>query len=91
MVRPLLLDEAHLQAGLIERVGIGGHFLGQPETRTFTRGEYVAAWPPAGKALLDLVREEALDLLHNHRPPALPDGAAQRIEAIVAGADRALA
>jgi trimethylamine--corrinoid protein Co-methyltransferase len=91
MARPLLLDEEHLQAGLIERVGIGGHFLGQRETRTFTRGEYMAAWPPAGKSLLDLVRKEALDLLHHHRPPPLPAGAAQRIEAIVADADQALA
>jgi trimethylamine:corrinoid methyltransferase-like protein len=91
MARPLLVDDEHLQAGLIERVGIGGHFLGQRETRTFTRCEYVPAWPPASRALLDMVREEALEILHNHQPLALPEGAADKIEAILAQADRALA
>jgi trimethylamine--corrinoid protein Co-methyltransferase len=91
MARPFLVDEAHLQAELIERVGIGGHFLGQRETRAFTRSEYVSCWPPAGADLLDLVREEALDILHNHQPPALQDGTADKIEAVLAAADRALA
>jgi trimethylamine--corrinoid protein Co-methyltransferase len=91
MARPFLVDEEHLQAGLIERVGIGGHFLGQRETRTFTRTEYVPAWPPAGADLLDLVHEEALDILHNHQPPPLPPGAGEKIEAILAEADKALA
>jgi trimethylamine--corrinoid protein Co-methyltransferase len=91
MVGPVPVDEEHLQADLIERVGIGGHYLSQRETRSFTRREYVPVWPPAGSSMLDLVHQEALDILHNHRPPALPDGAAERIEATVAEADRALA
>jgi trimethylamine--corrinoid protein Co-methyltransferase len=91
MARPFLVDEDHLQAGLIERVGIGGHFLGQRETRAFTRSEYVPSWPPAGADLLDLVHEDALDILHHHQPPPLPEGAADKIEAILAAADEALA
>jgi trimethylamine--corrinoid protein Co-methyltransferase len=91
MARPLLVDQEHLQADLIERVGIGGHFLGQRETRTFTRREYVRSWPPAGQALLDAIHEEALEILHSHRPPPLPAGGKEQIEAIVAEADRALA
>jgi len=91
MARPILVDEEHLQADLIERVGIGGHYLAQPETRAFTRREYVPAWPPAGETLLELVHAEALDILRTHQPPPLPDGAASRIEAIVEEADRALA
>jgi trimethylamine--corrinoid protein Co-methyltransferase len=91
MARPLLVDDEHLQAGLIERVGIGGHFLGQRETRAYTRREYVPVWPPAGEDLLEVVHEEALDILHNHQSPPLPGGAADKIEAIVAAADRALA
>jgi trimethylamine--corrinoid protein Co-methyltransferase len=85
------LDDEHLQAGLIERVGIGGHYLGQRETRTFTRREYVSAWPPQDLPLLELVHEEALDILHTHQPSPLPDGAGTQIEAILAAADRALA
>ena len=91
MSRPLLVDEEHLQAGLIERVGIGGHFLGQRETRTFTRSEYVPSWPPADQVLLEAIHQEALDILHNHQPPPLPPGAAEQTQTIVAEADRALA
>jgi trimethylamine--corrinoid protein Co-methyltransferase len=90
MCRSLLVDEEHLQSDLIERVGIGGHYLGQRETRTYTRREYVQAWPPADGSLLDLVHGEALDILHNHRPPPLPSGADSAIEAIVAEADQEL-
>ncbi len=91
MVRPVVMDDEHLQAGLIERVGIGGHFLGQRETRTFTRREYVPSWPPADQVLLESIHEEALDILHNHQPPSLPPGAEEQIKAIVAEADRVLA
>jgi trimethylamine--corrinoid protein Co-methyltransferase len=91
MVGPLAADDAHLQAGLIERVGIGGHFLGQRETRTFTRREYVPSWPPADQVLLEAIHEEALDILHNHQPPPLPPGAEEQIKTIVTEADRALA
>jgi trimethylamine--corrinoid protein Co-methyltransferase len=90
LARPLLADEDHLQADLIERVGIGGHYLGQRETRAYTRREYVPVWPPAGRTALEVAREEALEIVGNHRPPPLPEGAAERIEAIMAEADRAL-
>jgi trimethylamine--corrinoid protein Co-methyltransferase len=90
MAQPVLVDDEHLQAELIERVGIGGHFLGQRETRTFTRREYVPPWPPAGRGVLEMVHEEALEILNNHQPPPLPRGADEAIEAIVAEADEAL-
>jgi len=90
MARPLLMDDEHLQADLIERVGIGGQYLGQRETRNLTRSEYVPMWPPAGKTATEVVHEEALDILHNHHPLPLPEGAADKIEAIVAEADKAL-
>ena len=41
--------------------------------------------------MLEIARAEALDILHNHQPPPLPEGAADKIEAIVAEADKALA
>jgi trimethylamine:corrinoid methyltransferase-like protein len=91
MLRPVLVDEEHLQADLIERVGIGGHYLNQRETQAFTKREYVPVWPPADKTMWEVAHAEALDILHNHRPPPLPAGAADRIETIVAGAARALA
>jgi trimethylamine--corrinoid protein Co-methyltransferase len=91
MHKPLRVDDEHLQAGLIERVGIGGHFLGQRETRAATRREYVPIWPPAGRTMREVAREEALEILHTHHPPSLPEGAWEQIEAIVADADKALA
>lgn len=91
MAKPVLVDEEHLQVDLIERVGIGGTYLTQRETRNFTRSEYVPMWPPEGKTAMEVVHEEALDILHNHQPPPLPEGAADKIEAIVAEADKALA
>jgi trimethylamine--corrinoid protein Co-methyltransferase len=90
IAKPVLVDEEHLQPGLIERVGIGGNYLTQRETRAFTRREYVSMWPPAGKTMLEVVHAEALDILHNHQPPPLPTGAVDKIEAIVAEADGAL-
>jgi trimethylamine--corrinoid protein Co-methyltransferase len=91
MARPVVAHDVDLQAELIERVGIGGHYLSQPETRTATRREYVPGWPPAGQTMLEIAHEEALDILHHHQPPPLPDGALAQIEAIVAEADKALA
>jgi trimethylamine--corrinoid protein Co-methyltransferase len=91
IVRPVPVDEEHLQADLIARVGIGGNFLGKQETRAFTRREYVTSWPPPDKALLEMVHSEALEILHSHQPPPLPEGAGDRIEALVAKADKVLA
>lgn len=91
MAAPLLVDEEHLQADVIKRVGIGGHYLNQPETRTFTREEYVPKWPPSGESMRAVAHAEALDILHNHQPPPPPKGAREEIEAIVAQADDALA
>jgi trimethylamine--corrinoid protein Co-methyltransferase len=91
MLGPILVDEAHLQADLIERVGIGGHYLSQPETRAFTRREYVPRWPPAGKSMVELAHSGALEILQGHEPPPLPPGAERAIEEVVAEADRDLA
>jgi trimethylamine--corrinoid protein Co-methyltransferase len=90
MKAPLLLDDEHLQAELIERVGIGGHYLRQPETRDYTRREYIPVWPPAGKSALELAREEALEIVHHHQPPALPEGVADEFENLLREADAAL-
>ncbi|UCD42699.1 MAG: trimethylamine methyltransferase family protein [Chloroflexota bacterium] len=91
MVKPLNVDEAHLQAELIAKVGIGGHYLKQRETRDFTKQEYVPMWPPADKTILELAREEALEIYHHHEPPPLPSGARSQMETILKEADAAFA
>lgn len=90
MTAPVLVDEEHLQVDLIERVGIGGHYLRQSETRSFTRREYIPVWPPAGKTVLEIARQEALNILYNFQPPPLPEGAADKFENIIAEADSVL-
>jgi trimethylamine:corrinoid methyltransferase-like protein len=82
IVKPIPVDESHLQADLIEQVGIGGHFLNLPETRDYTRSEYIPMWPPANQDIMEIAREEALDIYHNHSPPSLPKDAEERLESI---------
>ena len=63
------------------------------EARAIKR--YIPGSPRKMRLVADLIRgksvEEALDILHNHEPLALPNGAAEQIEAVVAEAYRALA
>jgi len=87
MLQPIKVDAEHLQSELIEQVGIGGSYLARRETRDYTRREYVPLWPPAGKEMMKIVRDEALEILHNHKPASLPDGASAKMEAIMAEAD----
>jgi trimethylamine:corrinoid methyltransferase-like protein len=91
MVRPIRIDEEHLSADLIERVGIGQHYLKRPETLASLRKEYVRVWPPTGRDTLDLVHGEARQILENHRSLALPEGALERMREIASEADRKLA
>jgi trimethylamine--corrinoid protein Co-methyltransferase len=91
MLAPINVDDEHLQVDLIKRVGVGGEFLTLHETLKYTREEYVPLWPPHGKELLEIISTEALDILQTHSPPPLPDSATEKIEAILAEADRALA
>lgn len=90
VVIPFQADEVHLQAELIKRVGIGGQYLTQPETRDFTRREYIPKWPPVGKEMMDLIREEAAEIYRGHQSPPLPEGAEEEIERLMEEADQAL-
>jgi trimethylamine--corrinoid protein Co-methyltransferase len=91
MVQPIQIDEEHLSADLIEQVGIGQHYLKRPETLASLRKEYVRVWPPTGQNILDLVHAEAQQILENHRPLALPEGALEKMREIISEADRMLA
>jgi trimethylamine--corrinoid protein Co-methyltransferase len=91
MLTPINVDEAHLQADLIKRVGIGGEYLTQRETLKYTRKEYMPLWPPHGRDLNELIHDEAREILRTHTPPPLPDGAEDKIKGILAKADKVLA
>jgi trimethylamine---corrinoid protein Co-methyltransferase len=91
MLTPIDLDDEHLQVDLIKRVGVGGEFLTQRETLKYTRQEYIPMWPPHGADLLSMIHAEAQEILENHTPPPLPDGAEARMREILQEADQALA
>jgi len=90
MARDILTGEGDFQLKVIEKVGIGGNYLGERETRDFTETKYEPPWPPEGKTMLEIARGEALEIYNNHLPPPLPDGAEVEIQRIVSEADRAL-
>ncbi|MBN1148191.1 MAG: trimethylamine methyltransferase family protein [Anaerolineales bacterium] len=90
MVQSICFDDEHLAADLIARVGIGGHYLSQRETRTYTRKEYLPKWPPAGRAMMEIVRQETQEILQHHQPPALPEGAAEKMATVLDEASQAL-
>lgn len=90
MLKPIDLDDEHLQVELIKRVGIGGEYLTQRETLKYTRSEYVPLWPPHNKNLLEIIHNEACDIFNTHTPPPLPDGALEKINDILNDADQSL-
>ena len=90
VIKPIQVDEDHLQMDLIEQVGIGGHFLTSSETRDFTRNEYIPMWPPADRTISDLAHEEAKEIYYHHQPPPLPSGATERIKEILYTAEQSI-
>jgi trimethylamine--corrinoid protein Co-methyltransferase len=91
MINSIPTQDEDFQMNVIEKVGIGGNFLGERETRDFTETKYVPPWPPEGKTMLEIAREEALEIYEKHVPPPLPDDAEAQLERIVREADLALA
>jgi trimethylamine--corrinoid protein Co-methyltransferase len=90
MIKDIPMEEDDFQLEVIERVGIGGNYLAEPETRDFTTSDYVPPWPPEGKTMLEVAREEALEIYDIHTPPPLPDGAEDQLDRILREADGAL-
>jgi trimethylamine--corrinoid protein Co-methyltransferase len=90
MLAPINVDDDHLQVDLIKRVGVGGEFLSSRETLKYTRKEYVPLWPPHGQDFMEIIHEEAREILQTHSPPPLPDSANEKIEDILKEANRTL-
>jgi len=94
----IAVDDETLAAGVIDEVGPGGNFLAEDHTiahmrelwqpRLFDRGTW-EDWEAAGRpSPRDRARERARALLAAHVPPALPDGMAGELDAIVAAFSR---
>ncbi len=102
LVRPIPLgiavDEETLAVGVIEKVGPGGHFLGEPHTLRHMRETWTSrfmdrdtweAWEGKGRPEPpDHARERIPTLLAAHRPSPLPEAVRARIEEVIAERER---
>lgn len=102
IVRPIPLgfavDEDALAIGVIERVGPGGHYLGEPHTLRHMRETWASrfmdrstweAWEEAGRPEPpDHARERARALLAEHRPTPLPPEVEAAIREVIAAHER---
>jgi len=90
-------DDEHVMVDVTARVGPGGHFLAARETRRFlrsgelqlpqlfVRGSY-DGWVAEGTSESQRATEKVDEILATHHPLPLPDGAAQRIDDVIAAA-----
>jgi len=103
--RGFQVDDDTIAEELIEKVGIGKHFIGEKHTlahiRTeqwyprlysrLKRSEDVLSKEVLGERDLTMVaRQRAKDIIKSHNAPPLEKGAQQKIRAIVAGAEKRL-
>ena len=91
------IDEEHLAADAIDRVGPGGNFVADPHTLKFLRGErYVPsllyrdsreAWEASGsRTFVERAREKAMTILREHEPNPLPEDVSKALDELVSHA-----
>jgi trimethylamine--corrinoid protein Co-methyltransferase len=87
-----------LMLDLIDQVGPGGEFVSAKETARRCRREIWMPtlfdrqpwdeWAATGApTVTDRIKARVQEILHNHEPPPLPDGAAEKIRAILSSAE----
>jgi len=98
IMRGIEVSDDTLLLDLIDKVGPGGEFMSERHTAKHCRAEIWTPtlmdrepwvnWQAAGaQTMLDRVRAKLRDILAAHQPPPLPDGAAEKIEAILQAAE----
>jgi trimethylamine--corrinoid protein Co-methyltransferase len=98
ILRGIEINDDTLMLDPIDRVGPGGYFLVERETAERCRQEVWTSslmdrdaweiWTAAGAPnMLDRIRQTVRTILATHRPPPLPKGAAEEIEAILEAAE----
>ncbi len=102
IMRGVEVDENTLMLDAIDKVGPGGHFMDTKETARLCRTEIWrpslmdrqgwATWTAAGAMTMhDHVKAWVWEIIHTHKPPALPIGAAERIQEILKRAEERVA
>jgi len=98
IMRGVEVSDETLLLDLIDRVGPGGQFMSEQHTARQCRAEIWnptlmdrepwEMWQAAGaQTMLDRIRAKLREILATHQPPPLPDGAIERIEAILQAAE----
>jgi trimethylamine--corrinoid protein Co-methyltransferase len=98
IMRGVEVSDDTLMLDLIDKVGPGGEFMSEKETARRCRTEIWnptlldrdawVTWEAAGaQTMHDRVRAKLREILATHQPPPLPDGAAEKIEAILEAAE----
>jgi len=98
IMRGIEVSADTLMLDLIDKVGPGGEFMSERETARRCRAEIWnptlmdrdpwVAWEAAGaQTMLDRIRAKLREILATHQPPPLPDGVAEKIEAILQAAE----
>lgn len=102
IMRGVEISDDTLMLDLIDRIGPGGEFMSTRETARRCRAEVWQPtlmdrdkwvnWEAAGaETMADRIRAKLRFILATHQPPPLPEGAAERIEAILQHAEARLA
>jgi trimethylamine--corrinoid protein Co-methyltransferase len=98
VMRGVEVSDDTLMLDLIDLIGPGGEFMSAKETARQCRDEIWVPtlmdrepwenWEAAGSQTMnDRVKARLREILATHEPPPLPDGAAERIEAILQAAE----
>jgi trimethylamine--corrinoid protein Co-methyltransferase len=98
IMRGIEISDDTLMLDLIDQIGPGGEFMSTKETARRCRTEIWnptlmdrkawVNWEAAGSQTMnDRIQARLREILATHRPPPLPDGAAEQIEAILQAAE----
>ena len=98
IMRGVEVSDETLLLDLIDKVGPGGEFMSERHTAKHCRAEIWTPalmdrqpwvnWQAAGaQTMLDRIKAKLREILATHQPPPLPDGAAEKIEAILQEAE----
>ncbi len=101
IMRGIEVNDDTLMLDLIDKIGPGGEFISSRETAKRFRTEIWAPtlldrkswvnWEAAGsQKMYDRLKARLREILATHKPPPLPDGAAEKIEAILQAAEARL-
>ncbi len=98
ILRGIEISDDTLMLDLIDQIGPGGEYMSSPETARRCRKEIwnpklmdrqpYDNWLAAGaKTMNDRIHARVMKILATHQPPSLPEGAAEKIEAILQAAE----